>query len=100
VPVVTLSTSLSVLNDQPGLKFNIRDYIYKAAGMMFNDASRRLPFHADSGETQGARRPRRPLSELVYGWTIPLTRTALLEYLERAVQEFNAIETSPGITPG
>ncbi len=40
VPVVTLSTDLTLtaMNDQPGLEFKRRDYIYKAAiGMMFCD---------------------------------------------------------------
>ncbi len=31
--------------------------------------------------------------------TIPLTKTALLEWLERAVKDFNAIETKPGHYP-
>ena len=39
VPVVTLSTNLQTLNDQPGFEFDIKEYMYKAVvGMMFTDA--------------------------------------------------------------
>jgi predicted nucleotide-binding protein (sugar kinase/HSP70/actin superfamily) len=102
IPVVTLSTSLSVLNDQPGFKFNTKDYIYKAAiGMMFNDALSDM-YHStvirekNKGETQA-------VADKYINWfmdgTIPVTKTALLEWLERAVQDFNAIETNPGRHP-
>jgi predicted nucleotide-binding protein (sugar kinase/HSP70/actin superfamily) len=102
IPVVTLSTSLSVLNDQPGFKFNTRDYIYKAAiGMMFNDALSDM-YHSTvirekhKGATQA-------VADKYIHWfmdgTIPLTKSALLEWLERAVREFNAIETQPGGHP-
>ena len=102
VPVVTLSTSLSVLNDQPGFKFNTKDYIYKAAiGMMFNDALSDM-FHSTvirekhKGETQAV------ADKYINGFmdgTIPIKRSALLAWLERAVQDFNAIETVPGHHP-
>jgi predicted nucleotide-binding protein (sugar kinase/HSP70/actin superfamily) len=102
VPVVTLSTSLSALNDQPGFKFNTKEYIYRAAiGMMFNDAlsdmyHSTLVREAHKGETQA-------LADKYLNWymdgTIPLTKTALLEWLGRAVQDFNAIETEPGYHP-
>jgi predicted nucleotide-binding protein (sugar kinase/HSP70/actin superfamily) len=99
---VTLSTSLSVLNDQPGFKFNTKDYIYKAAiGMMFNDALSDM-YHSTvirekhKGETQAV--ADKYLNRYMDG-TIPVTKTALLEWLERAVQDFNAIETQPGEHP-
>lgn len=102
IPVVTLSTSLSVLNDQPGFQFNSRDYIYKAAiGMMFNDALSDM-YHSTiirekhKGETQ-------TVADKYLNWfmdgTIPVTKTALLEWLARAVRDFNAIETVPGDLP-
>jgi predicted CoA-substrate-specific enzyme activase len=102
VPVVTLTTSLSVLNDQPGFKFNTKDYIYKAAiGMMFNDALSDM-YHStivrekQKGETQA-------VADRYINWfmdgSIPLTKTALLAALERAVQDFNAIEVLPGTHP-
>ena len=102
VPVVTLSTSLSMLNDQPGFKFNIVDYTYKAAiGMMFNDAISDM-YHSTivrelhKGATQS-------VADRYLNWymdgTIPVTKTGLLEWLERAVQDFNAIETVPGTYP-
>ncbi len=102
VPVVTLSTSFSVLNDQPGFKFNIWDYTYKAAlGMMFNDALSEM-YHTtivrekNKGDTQA-------IADKYLNWymdgTIPVTQTALLEWLGRAVQEFNAIEINQGYHP-
>jgi predicted nucleotide-binding protein (sugar kinase/HSP70/actin superfamily) len=102
VPVVTLSTSLSVLNDQPGFRFNTKDYIYKAAiGMMFNDALSDM-YHSTiirekhKGKTQA-------IADKYFNWymngTIRLTKTSLLEWLERAVHDFNAIETTPEYHP-
>ncbi|MGC1377602.1 MAG: acyl-CoA dehydratase activase [Anaerolineales bacterium] len=98
VPVVTLSTSLSALNDQPGFKFDTKIYIYKAAiGMMFNDALSDM-YHSTiirekrKGETQA-------VADKYLNWfmdgTIRLAPTPLLKWLERAVQDFNAIETTP-----
>jgi predicted nucleotide-binding protein (sugar kinase/HSP70/actin superfamily) len=101
VPVVTLSTNigLTALNDQPGFEFETRDYIYKAAiGMMFNDALSDMFYSTvirekNKGETQA-------LADKYIGWfmdgTIPVAKSALLEWLERAVKDFNAIETEPG----
>ncbi len=104
VPVVTLSTNLGLtsLNDQPGFAFNRRDYIYKGAiGMMFNDALSDM-YHStiirekNKGETQA-------VADKYIGWymdgTIPVTKSGLLEWLEKAVRDFNAIETEPGFHP-
>jgi predicted nucleotide-binding protein (sugar kinase/HSP70/actin superfamily) len=104
VPLVTLSTNLGLtsMNDQPGFDFNRRDYIYKAAiGMMFMDALSEM-YHStivrekNKGETQA-------MADKYINWfmdgTIPVTKTALLEWLERVVQDFNAIETQPGEHP-
>ena len=102
VPVVTLTTSLSVFNDQPGLQFNRVDYIYKAAlGMMFNDALSQM-YHSTiicerhKGETQAI--ADRYLTAFMAG-EIPVTKTGILETLERAVQDFNGVETFPGSHP-
>jgi len=102
VPVVTLSTSLSVLNDQPGFEFDTRSYIYKAAiGMMFNDALSDM-YHSTiirekhKGQTQA-------VADKYLNWfmdgTIALTKASLLEWLRRAVLDFNSIETNPGHHP-
>jgi len=102
VPVVTLSTSLSSLNDQPGLKFNTKDYIYKATiGMMFTDAL------SDMYHSTIIREKHRGAAQVVadkyLNWfmdgTIPVTKACLLEWLDLAVREFNAIETNPGHHP-
>jgi predicted nucleotide-binding protein (sugar kinase/HSP70/actin superfamily) len=102
VPVVTLTTSLNALNDQPGMKFNRAEYIYKAAlGMMFNDALSQM-YHSSiireihKGQTQTL--ADRYLKLFMDG-TIPVTKTSILEWLNRAIQEFNAIETYPGSHP-
>jgi len=102
IPVVTLSTSLNVLNDQPGFKFNKADYTYKAAiGMMFNDALSDM-FHAcvirekHKGDTQAV--ADRYTAQFMNG-AIPLTKAGLLDALEDAVADFNHIETVDGNYP-
>jgi predicted CoA-substrate-specific enzyme activase len=102
VPVVTLSTSLSALNDQPGFKFDTKEFIYKAAaGMMFHDALSNL-FHStvirekNRGEAQSV--VDRYLRAYMDG-TIDVTVTSLLRWLRKAVADFNAIETLPGEHP-
>ncbi len=102
VPVVTLSTNLSVLNDQPGFKFSAKDYIYKAAlGMIFIDALS-VMYHAtivrenEKGVTQ------KVVDKYIQAFmdgSVPLTKTGLLETLEEAVQDFNNIKTTPGNHP-
>jgi predicted nucleotide-binding protein (sugar kinase/HSP70/actin superfamily) len=102
VPVVTLSTNLSVLNDQPGFRFNTRDYIYKAAvGMMFTDALSDMYYSTvqrekNKGQTQAV--TDKYLRRFMDG-SMPLTRSALLEGLAEAVADFNAIETRPVQAP-
>jgi predicted CoA-substrate-specific enzyme activase len=102
VPVVTLATSLKNLNDQPGFDFDTRQYIYKASiGMMFTDALSDM-YHSTiirenhKGDTQTV--ANKYLNYLM-DRTIQLTKTSLLTWLERAVQDFNAIETTPGQHP-
>jgi predicted nucleotide-binding protein (sugar kinase/HSP70/actin superfamily) len=94
VPVVTLSTNLENLNDQPGFKFDVKEYMYKAIlGMLFTDALSEM-YHTSAirenrkGESiQLVDKYMRPFWE---GY-IPLERTALLEALDQAVADFNAL---------
>jgi predicted CoA-substrate-specific enzyme activase len=102
VPVVTLSTSLSVLNDQPGFKLDAKEFIFKAAaGMMFHDALSDM-YHSTvirekhKGESQSV--VDRYLRAYMDG-TIDVTFTSLLRWLRKAVADFNAIETLPGEHP-
>lgn len=95
VPVVTLATSLNILNDQPGFRFDTKEYIYKAAiGTMFMDALSDM-YHStvirekQKGATQEI--TDRYLNAFMDG-TIPLTKSAMLESLERAVEDFNCID--------
>jgi predicted nucleotide-binding protein (sugar kinase/HSP70/actin superfamily) len=102
VPVVTLSTSLSALNDQPGFTFDTKEFIFKSAiGMMFHDALSDM-FHSTvirekhKGETQSV--VDRYLRAYMDG-TIDVTIGSLLRWLRKAVTDFNAIETLPGEHP-
>lgn len=102
VPVVTLATSLDVLNDQPGFQFDTKAYTYKASiGMMFIDALSAM-YHASivrevqKGATQKV--ADHYLQAFMNGH-IPITKTALFAALEQAVQDFNNIETTPGRHP-
>ncbi len=94
VPVVTFSTNLQLLNDQPGFEFNIKEYLYKAViGMMFTDALSDMYYSTairekHKGAAQGV--VNRYLNPFLKG-AIPLNRTALLETLDRAVTDFNSI---------
>jgi predicted CoA-substrate-specific enzyme activase len=102
VPVVTLATSLKKFNAQPGLKFDVKEYAYKASiGMMFTDALSSM-YHStivrerNKGDAQ--RVADRYLNRLMDG-ILRMTKSDLLEALKCAVQEFNAIKTNPGIHP-
>jgi predicted CoA-substrate-specific enzyme activase len=94
VPVITLSTSLSNLNAQPGFKFNRGSYLYKAAlSMLFTDALSDMHFSTiireiSPGNTQDV--TDYYLNSYMDG-SIPLTKTGLLSWLKRAVNDFNAI---------
>ena len=94
VPVVTLSTNFQLLNDQPGFEFDMKEYMFKAVlGMMFTDALSDMYYSTairemEKGASQGV--VNRYLSPFMEG-VIPLERTALLETLEQAVADFNAL---------
>jgi predicted CoA-substrate-specific enzyme activase len=103
VPVVTLSTSLSTLNDQPGLNFDIKEYSYKAAlGMMFTDAlsdmyQSTLIREKQKGSAWGVAEK---YLQAYNDGSISVTKAAVLEALEQAVTDFNGIETHHGRYPG
>jgi predicted nucleotide-binding protein (sugar kinase/HSP70/actin superfamily) len=84
------------------MQFNRVDYVYKAAlGMMFNDALSEM-YHSTiirevhKGESQAV--ADRYLKLFMDG-TIPVTKSAILEWLRLAVRDFNLIETRPGSHP-
>ena len=95
IPVVTLSTNFSVLNDQPGAKFNVVEYTYKAAiGMIFCDALSEMYHATVIRETQigvAWKVADKYLKAFMDG-TILLTKNGLLDALGRAVAEFNQIQ--------
>jgi predicted CoA-substrate-specific enzyme activase len=95
VPVVTLSTNLQVLNDQPGFEFDIKDYMYKAViGMMFTDALSDMYYSSAIREQQKGAAQRladKYLTSFMAG-AIPLERAALLESLDQAVTDFNQLD--------
>jgi len=102
VPVVTLSTSLDVFNDQPGFKFDIKEYLYKATvGMMFTDALSEMYYATVSREK--VKGTTQAIATKYLDWymdgRISLKVKSLLEWLRRAIREFNQIKTNPGNYP-
>jgi predicted nucleotide-binding protein (sugar kinase/HSP70/actin superfamily) len=95
VPVVTLSTNLKTLNDQPGFEFNPKVFMYRALiSMAFTDALSDM-YHStvirEKNKGDAKRLADRYLSAFMEG-KIPTEKKALLEALGRAVAEFNAID--------
>ncbi|MEW6401544.1 MAG: acyl-CoA dehydratase activase [Chloroflexota bacterium] len=94
VPVVTLSTNLRTLNEQPGFEFNTRTYMYKAIlSMAFTDALSDMyysTFIREKNKGEAKRVADRYLSAFMNG-AIPAEKDALLEALGRAVADFNEI---------
>ena len=95
VPVVTLSTNLQTLNEQPGFEFNPKVFMYRALiSMAFTDALSDMYYSTVICEKKKGDAKRvvdRYLSEFMEG-KIPAERKALVEALGKAVAEFNAIE--------
>jgi predicted nucleotide-binding protein (sugar kinase/HSP70/actin superfamily) len=95
VPVVTLSTNLQSLNEQPGFEFNVREYMYKAIlSMAFTDAISDMFYSTVVRELRQGDAQRvadRHLNAFMEG-RIRIERGALLEALDHAVAEFNAVE--------
>jgi predicted CoA-substrate-specific enzyme activase len=95
VPVVTISTSMQVLNEQPGFKFNTKAYMYRVLiSMAFTDALSDMYYSTVTREKNKGDAKRvadRYLSAFMEG-EIPTEKKALLAALRRAVTEFNSIE--------
>jgi predicted CoA-substrate-specific enzyme activase len=93
-PVLTLSTRFKSFNDQPGFRFNLVTYLYKAMlAMSYSDGISAL-YHA----TVVRERQRGEAEMLTEKYMqpfrngqMPLTRTSVLDRLERAVRDFNCI---------
>jgi len=97
VPVVTLSTNLQVLNDQPGFEFDVKEYMYKAIlGMLFTDALSDMYYTSAIREKQKGDSIKAVDKYLKPFWdgSIPLEKTALLECINQAVEEFNALSVT------
>jgi predicted CoA-substrate-specific enzyme activase len=96
IPVVTLAISSQKLNEQPGFNYDKKRYAYKAVmSILYADALSAL-YHATAvrelNQGQAAKVANQYLDNLKDG-TLPLQKASILESLEKAVAEFNAIET-------
>lgn len=95
VPVVTLSTNLQTLNEQPGFEFNAKMFMYRAfISMAFTDALSDMYYSTVIREKNKGKAKRvadRYISAFMDG-RIPTEKKALLEALAHAVADFNAIE--------
>jgi predicted nucleotide-binding protein (sugar kinase/HSP70/actin superfamily) len=95
VPVVTISTNMQTLNDQPGFQFNTKLYMYKALiSMAFTDALSDMYYSTvvrEKKKEEAKRIADRYISDFMAG-RIPTEKKALLHALARAVEEFNAVE--------
>jgi predicted nucleotide-binding protein (sugar kinase/HSP70/actin superfamily) len=102
VPVVTLSTSLEVLNDQPGFEFDVKEYMYKAIlGMLFTDALSEMYHSSAVRESQKGASIKVANKYLNRFWEggIPLEKDALLDTIDQAVGEFNALSITDQAHP-
>jgi predicted CoA-substrate-specific enzyme activase len=102
VPVVTISTSMQVLNDQPGFKLNTKAYMYRALiSMAFTDALSDMYYSTVTRERNKGDAKRIADSYLLafMNGEIPTEKKALLDALHRAVTEFNSIEVEDGCYP-
>jgi predicted nucleotide-binding protein (sugar kinase/HSP70/actin superfamily) len=102
VPVVTVSSSLQNLNDQPGLEFDPRLYGLRALiSMPFTDALADMYYSTAPREVRKGD-ARSVVDHYVGDYmdgTIPIKKKALLAALERAVADFNAIEVDDATYP-
>jgi predicted nucleotide-binding protein (sugar kinase/HSP70/actin superfamily) len=97
IPVISLTTALRPLNEQPGFDLDIKQYIYKAMfGMVYADALSAM-YHATAvrelNKGEALQVADKYLSILEDG-TLPLHRDRMLETLGRAVADFDGIETT------
>lgn len=102
VPVVTLSTNFQTLNEQPGFEFNTKVYMYKAfISMMFTDAISDMYYSTVIREIHKGDAQRvadRYLQDFMEG-KIRTEKSSLLDAIERAVADFNAIEVDDKVYP-
>jgi predicted nucleotide-binding protein (sugar kinase/HSP70/actin superfamily) len=102
VPVVTLSTNLENLNDQPGFAFDVKEYMYKAIiGMLFTDALSEMYHSSAIRESQKGASIQVANKYLDRFWegSIPLEKGALLDSIDQAVDEFNALSINDQSRP-
>jgi predicted nucleotide-binding protein (sugar kinase/HSP70/actin superfamily) len=102
VPVVTLSTNMQVLNDQPGFEFDITKYMYNAVlGMMFTDSLSDM-YHASAireVEKGSAKELAAQYLNAFMCGKIPVEKESLLGALEKAVYDFNTLQINQQIYP-
>ncbi len=102
VPVVTISTNLRILNEQPGFEFNVREYIYKAIiGMAFTDALSDMYYSTVIREKKKGD-AKRIADQYLFAFMegkISAEKKPLLCVLERAVADFNAIDVDDKYYP-
>ena len=95
VPVVTLSTNFQTLNEQPGFEFNAKVFMYRAViSMAFTDALSDMYYSTvvrEKNKGDAKRVADRYISAFMDG-RIPTEKKSLLEALDDAVGDFNAIE--------
>lgn len=97
VPVVTLSTNLQVLNDQPGFEFDVKEYMYKAIlGMLFTDALSNMYYTSVIRENRMGDSLEVVDKYLKPFWegSIPLEKAVLLECINQAVEDFNELSVT------
>ncbi len=97
IPVVSLTTAARPLNEQPGFKLDIKRYTYKAMlGMILADALSAM-YHATAirelNKGEALQVADKYLAILEHG-TLPLNRKVVLGALEKAVADFNQIDTA------
>ena len=102
IPVVTLSTNLQTLNEQPGFEFNAKVFMYRAfISMAFTDALSDMYYSSvirEKNKGDAKRIADQYLSAFMEG-KIPTEKKALLEALGRAVADFNAIDVDDKQVP-
>ena len=96
IPVVSLTTAMRPLNEQPGFDLDIKRYIYKAMwGMVYADALSAM-YHATAVRELNRGEALRVANEylaLLQDGALPLSRDAMLETLGKAVADFNQVKT-------
>jgi predicted nucleotide-binding protein (sugar kinase/HSP70/actin superfamily) len=97
VPIISLTTGLTPLNDQPGFKFDIKRYTYKAVlGIIYTDALSTM-YHAtvprEINKGDALELANHYLTLLDDG-TMPLDKKSVLDTMQEAVNAFNNVKTN------